>query len=105
MTGAKSIGMALPALDKDIIIEGSLQEAIFHLSKNQAELNEMFEKVIMDFQTQLIENQAIVIDSLAILGQEMVEIRDCAQVMAETLIAMNELIPLKHSTKTQDGKS
>ncbi len=62
MTGATPSGKALPAMSFDIAIEGSLKEAIFHITKQQCELNDMFKDVISDFQVRLLENQSKVIE-------------------------------------------
>jgi len=105
MTGAKSTGIALPVIGKDTIIEGSLQDAIFHLSKNQSELNEMFESVIVDFQSRLIDNQGIVINSIVTLMQEIDGIKKGINTLAEVVLLIQKVIYSNNSTKTQDGKS
>ena len=92
MTGATCTGIAIPVFDKEMIVEGSLQEAIFHLSKNQSELNEMFENVIVDFQPRLIENQGIVINSIVNMMQEIDGIKKCIKTMTEAVLLMQQVV-------------
>jgi hypothetical protein len=96
MTGATVTGIALPVTaGNDHLAAGSLHDAIFHLSKNQSDLNLMFKEVIEDFQVRLIENQQLMIDQLAEIGAEMFEIRRAFQEMTTTMISMQKVISEK----------
>lgn len=93
MTGATSLGVALPVTkESDHYAVGSLQEAVFQLSKNQSQLNDMVQNVIVDFQNQLIPNQQQIVDGLVFISTEMAEIRTVIKSMSETLITMQRVI-------------
>ena len=66
---------------------------------------EMFENVIVDFQSRLIENQGIVINSIVTLMQEIDGIKKGINTLAEVVLLIQKVIYSNNSTKTQDGKS
>ena len=93
MTGATSLGIALPAMSEDVIAEGSLKEAVFHISKQQCELNEMFKEVITDFQVRLLDNQSMVIERIENIESSLSEMAKLFRIMTEVLKVISEKLP------------
>jgi hypothetical protein len=89
MTGATAIGYAVPNLNPiENLVNGSLPQAIYQLSKNQCDLNDMFKEVIMDFQVRMLDNQTDVCNSVNDIKKGFSEISETFKLMTQVMDAI-----------------
>jgi hypothetical protein len=93
MTGATATGYAVPNLNPiENHVNGSLPQAIYQLSKNQSDLNDMFKEVITDFQVRMLDNQVMVIGLVNDVSNSVNDIKKCFSEMNETFKLMTQVI-------------
>ena len=72
------------------VADGTLKDAIYQLSKNQCDLNDMFKEVIMDFQVRMLDNQSDVCDSINDIKKGFSEISETFKLMMQVMDAMGK---------------
>ena len=93
MTGATATGYAVPNLHPiENLVNGSLPQAIYQLSKNQADLNDMFKNVIVDFQVRMLDNQVMVIGLIGDVSNSINDVKKCFSEINETFKLMAQVI-------------
>jgi len=92
MTGATAIGGGCFHPVENNLVDGTLKEAVYQLSKNQSDLNDMFKSVIMDFQVRLLENQGIVIREIVSIGASISDIMEYLKMLSGTMLMIQRLL-------------
>ena len=72
------------------VADGTLKDAIYQLSKNQCDLNDMFKEVIMDFQVRMLDDQSDVCDSINDIKKGFSEISETFKLMMQVMDAMGK---------------
>ena len=89
MTGATAMGTPCFSVENQVA-DGTLKDAIYQLSKNQCDLNDMFKEVIMDFQVRMLDNQSDVCDSINDIKKGFSEISETFKLMMQVMDAMGK---------------